>query len=127
VVKAVTRHGEATTAPLRDRTTPAAQTVQSWITEVIAKNPQLRVLQSSKQPHGQTPREPKSVFPVQQSKSTAPDSDVVSQSLPRSDTEEPVASPASLPRTPVDEFDPLHFNSWAHPAQFPQQSASNRR
>ncbi|MBM3992566.1 MAG: hypothetical protein FJ303_00170 [Planctomycetes bacterium] len=134
MVKAITAHGDAPAA-FRDRSDMPIQAMHQWIVETIAKNPQLRDYRASKKPANATLPAPKSAFPVQQG-TTAPAGgvEVQSQQRPRIEIDEknpPQVQPMETPRTPlaatpVDDFDALHYNQWAHPHLYRQQSASNR-
>jgi hypothetical protein len=119
LVKAVTRHGDGLSPPIRDRSAKPSQAIQHWVEQTIAKNPQLKEYAAKKNgtPAKATPSEPKSVFPIQRPHTPAK-AEEISAKQPE---------PAPTPRTPVDEFDPSIFNSWAHPEYFRQQSASNKR
>lgn len=109
IVKAVTRHGDAQAAPIKDRSAPPLQSMQQWIVETIAKNPQLKDYRNAAKPSLPTP-EPKSVFPTQRSEVPPP-------------RVEPVRNPIALPMQ-RDWCHPDHFNEWAHPQVFGKQSAS---
>jgi hypothetical protein len=134
LVKAITPHGDAQTAPIKDRTAKPMQTMQQWVEQTVAKNPQLKDYRAKKQPPGKAQPEPKSVFPMQRSLAPAQGDNVVSQPVPRLEIDEknpPRVLPAHEARlpmslTPVDEFDAVIFNAWAHPRYFQQQAASNR-
>ena len=133
LVKAITPHGDAQTAPIKDRTAKPMQTMQQWVEQTVAKNPQLKHYYAKKQPPGARP-EPKSVFPMQRSAAPTQGDDVISQPVPRLEISEknPLrVLPAEVTRppmslTPIDEFDPVIYNTWAHPSYFRQQAAYNR-
>jgi hypothetical protein len=123
IVKAMTAHGSAPTAAIRDRSAIPLQTMQQWIEQTVAQNPQLIDYRTHKKrtPAKSNP-EPKSVFPVQGPAAPTRADEVVSQPAPRVEIDEqnpPRVRPAEEPRpptplTPVDEFDPVIYNSWAH-------------
>jgi hypothetical protein len=125
IVKAVSRHGDGVAPPIRDRNAKPAQAIQQWVEQTLAKNPQLKEYADKKNgaPAKSVTPEPKSVF--QQAavsgggKTTG---EVVSK--PAEPTR---VTPMPVQQTPADEFDPIIFNSWAHPQRMQQQSASNRR
>jgi hypothetical protein len=135
LVKAITPHGDGQSPPIKDRTAKPMQTMQQWVEQTVAKNPQLKDYHAKKQPSGKSHSEPKaSVFPTQRSAAPAPADEVISQHVPRLEIDEknpPRVVPAEATRTPmslapVDEFDAAHFNRWAHPGYFQQQAVSNR-
>jgi hypothetical protein len=134
LLKAITPHGDAQIPPIKDRTAKPMQTMQQWVEQTVAKNPQLKDYHAKKQPPGSAQPKPKSVFPTQRSATPRQSDDVVSQPVPRLEIDEknpPRVPPAEVTRppmsvTPVDEFDPLHFNLRAHPHLFRQQVVSYR-
>ncbi len=139
LVMAITKHGDAPAAPIRDRSAKPLQSMQQWIEQTVAKNPQLKDYARKKTPDKLPPSSPGrggegSKFPMLRTTAPAPGEDVVSQPVPRLEIDAknpPRVQPAeqtkaSAPATPVDEFDPLRFNMWAHPQHFRQQAASNR-
>ena len=125
--------GLVTPTPIKDRTAKPMQTMQQWVEQTVAKNPQLKHYYAKKQPPGARP-EPKSVFPMQRSAAPTQGDDVISQPVPRLEISEknPLrVLPAEVTRppmslTPIDEFDPVIYNTWAHPSYFRQQAAYNR-
>jgi hypothetical protein len=130
LVKAITPHGDAATAPIRDRSAKPLQSIQQWIEQTIARNPQLKDYAAKKPTPGKARREPKSAFPTQRSAAPTQGEEVISQDVPRMEIDErnpPRVLSANVMRTPVDEFDAVIYNSWAHPDYFRPQSASNRR
>jgi hypothetical protein len=122
LVKAVTRHGDGVTPPIRDRSAKPSQAIQQWVEQTIAKNPHLKDYAAKKSgtPAKITNPEPKSVFPTQRSQAPVKVEEVGAK--------QPEQAPVTpTPRTPADEFDPLIYNAWAHPDRFGQQSVSARR
>lgn len=132
LVKAITRHGDVVTPPLRDRSDKPAQALQQWIEQAVVKNPQLKDYAKKRTPAKASP-EPKSVFPIQRSSAPSQDPSVVSQEAPRLEIDAknpPRVQPAEVrpaplaATTPIDEFDALHFNRRFHPAYYQQQTAT---
>jgi hypothetical protein len=136
IVKAVTRHGDALTPPLRDRNEKPVGTLHQWIDQTLTKNPQLREYLRKQSPASSDRQdEERSVFPTQRPAPAPKGKQVISQTVPRVEIDEkypPRVAPATTtpaPRasvgieSPTDEFDALHFNRWAHPGLYQQQSA----
>ncbi|MBI3821872.1 MAG: hypothetical protein HY289_04225 [Planctomycetes bacterium] len=120
LVKSVTRHGDAQVAPIKDRSAAPLQSMQQWIVETIAKNPQLKDYRNAKKPKTEGPSpEPKSAFPTQRSAAPAPAVEVVLQTSPR-------LQPTPTPVQQRDWYHPDHFNEHFHPEVFRPQSASSR-
>ena len=126
LVKAITPHGDSATPAIRDRSAKPLQSIQQWIEQTIARNPQLKDYHDAKKPTPvKTKTEPKSAFPTQQSSAPARGEEVVSQPVARLEIDEknpPRVLSAEVARTPmaatpVDEFDALHFNKHFHPGR----------
>jgi hypothetical protein len=127
LVKAITPHGDAQSPPIKDRTAKPMQTMQQWVEQTVANNPQLKEYRAVKTPTpAKIPPKPKPApLPAQTTAAPGPGVDVVSQTVPRIEIDKsnpPRALPGEATRaptspTPADEFDAVHFNRWAHPGK----------
>jgi hypothetical protein len=134
LVKAITRHGDAKAPAIRDRSDKPMVAMQQWVELAVARNPQLKDYARKQSPTKTIP-EPKGVFPSQRSSKSPEGSSVISQSAPRLEIDAknpPRVQPVEVKEmpiattTPADEFDALHFNRWAHPALYQQQTVNAR-
>jgi hypothetical protein len=122
LLKAVSVHGEATQAPLKNRQTPAYRTLEEWVRLAVPNNSQLPeqpVVLAAPEPKTESPQP----APVLQ---TGPPGEVISAppaTAIRSAGPPPAASPpTATPQpaadaAPLDAFDPVIFNRQVHPKQ----------
>jgi len=134
LIKAVSRHGNAANAPIKDRQTIPFKTLQAWIDYLIANNPHLKMIEA--EPVAEAPKKNPEPVVFAHGTTTAPlrsKPQVVSQTKPR--TESSKEAPGSLPPLPdatrltpapteeltepqvnaQDLFDPALFNRPAQP------------
>jgi hypothetical protein len=123
LIKAVSAHGQATQPPLRDRRVPPFVTLQQWVEQVAANNPQLRDPRTTAPAFNAGPAT-LAVAPAAVPSVGNKQGEVISRPVPRS--ESPLAAgekavlPSKSPFTPLpvsagpppsaDPFDPEVFN-----------------
>jgi hypothetical protein len=142
LIKAVSPHGNATNAPIKDRQTIPCRTLQGWIDSLLAGNPHLKYQETEAIPSvaGKTPGQV--VFAQGQSAPPLPGRPAtVSRPAPRSELAKGAPVTPSLPLQPtpapikatmppslspgtsadnlntLDAFDPAVFNRQAQPRQ----------
>jgi hypothetical protein len=121
LLKAVSVHGEASQAPLKNRQTPAFHTLEEWVRLAVASNPQFQAqpvaaavlepkMESLPQPtptlQAPLPGEVISAPPAASIRSAGP----TPAAPPPATTPQPPADAA-----PLDPFDPVIFNRQMHP------------
>ncbi len=111
LIKAISRHGNAVAAPIKDRQAVPFKTMQAWIDYLLANNPQLRYEAENVAKAGAEPV----TFAQAQVASTAPPA----RPMPRTDLVSVQAKQAAHPPSPqanepipnnLDAFDPAAFN-----------------
>jgi hypothetical protein len=126
LVKAVTPHGHEQNAPLKDRSAKPFQSLQQWIVEAIAKNPQLKDYRDAKKPLPKRPEEKPSTFSSERSSAE------ISVPAPRIEMTALKTAPVAEPRTQTpreerDWCDAAWFNECFHPHGRPQPITTAQR
>jgi hypothetical protein len=118
LIKAISRHGNAANAPIKDRQAVPFKTMQAWIEYLLANNPQLRlqseaVAKTTSEPvvFAQAQAAPAAVQPISRAV-PLPRTDIANASQPRRPAAPAIGfEEASAPtRNNLDAFDPAAFN-----------------
>ncbi|MSQ93179.1 MAG: hypothetical protein EXR98_01335 [Gemmataceae bacterium] len=118
LVRAITPHGGALAPAIKDRSAKPAQSIQQWIEQTVAKNPQLKDYYGARKP--MTPLPVKTGVgsgfaapPVKDAKPPIPN--VVTRGVSQQETPAAQPAPAVQPAAPLDQWDAELFNRQFHP------------